>query len=383
LATKCLDRPTCFLWHGDGRPGPVMQKLSEGLTALAWGPDGRLASGHEKTVRVWNVNNGDLAWEWRGLEQAATILAWSPDGKHLASSGADKIIHVWDVDQSRHFQTAAAHPGTVDQLAWNSDSTKIASLSRAENCVRLWNADATAGPVLSVGESSARQFAWTPDIQQIAVLPEKGVLRLFNTAGEKVLEVPNADAFVEWSPDGKWLAAGSYQHPNFTGLRIFSRDGAGRPGPRLEFWEIDSEAFWRPDWRRWSPDGKWLAVNHVHDATVRLWDVKANRYSPVLEGNPKPCSAVCWSSDSQHLLTFNEDQTFRYWDVGSGRILATTVFLPNEQWARITDDGRVEVSGPEAEKELVYVLEDSSGAQKIYSVAEFRALAAKQTATSR
>ena len=115
---------------------------------------------------------------------------------------------------------------------------------------------------------------------------------------------------------------------------------------------------------------------------MHLWDVKANLFSLVLQDTP-PCAAVCWSSDSQHLLSINGDQTLRHWDVGNGRILATTVLLRNDQWARITDDGKVETSSPKDEKELVYVVEDPQGAQKIYGVAEFQALVAQQTAGDR
>ncbi len=381
LATRCTDRPTCLLWHGDGRPGPSLPELSNGLTALAWGPDGRLASGHQNVVRVWNAKDGQLVWQSPRLEQAPSILALSPDGKRLAGSGVDKTIHLWDVAASTHVQTAAAHTGTVDQLAWDSEGKTFASLSHVENSVRLWNADGAAGPVLNAGEGPARQFDWTPDIQQIAVLTEKGLLRLFNTAGEKVLEVPNADVFVEWSPDGRWLATGQYK--GTPQVRIYRRDGAERPYPSDGVLEMEHDSFWLPSCRRWSPNGKWLAVNRRYDASIRLWDVTANRYSPVLQGNPKPCAAVCWSSDSQHLLSINGDQTLRYWDVGNGRILATTVLLRNDQWARITDDGKVETSSPEAEKELVYVVEDPQGAQKIYDVAEFHALVAQQTAGDR
>jgi len=389
LATKRADGPTCLLWHGDGRPGPSLPELSNGLTALAWGPDGRLASGHQNVVRAWNAKDGQLVWQWPRLEQAPSILAWSPDGRQLVASGVDKTIHLWNVEESSHAQTVVAHTGTVNQVAWSADGGRFASLGRAEKCVRLWNADATAGPVLNAGEAPARQFAWSPDGQQIAVLPEQGPLQLFSTAGERVLEIPNTAGFVEWSPDGKWLATGAANAQNATALRIHGRDGAARPGPCLWPYEIPAwdESFWRPDWRRWSPNAKWLTVGITSAATwlpaaMHLWDVKANLFSLVLQDTP-PCAAVCWSSDSQHLLSINGDQTLRHWDVGNGRILATTVLLRNDQWARITDDGKVETSSPEAEKELVYVVEDPQGAQKIYGVAEFQALVAQQTAGDR
>jgi len=380
LATKGASAPNCLLWHGDGRPVPVLPELSDRLTALAWGPGGRLASAHETMVRVWNVNDGELLAQWPRREPAMTILAWSPDGKRLVGSGADKTIDVWDVEESTHVQAVVAHEGSVDQLAWNADGGRFASLSRGDNCVHLWNADATAGPVLNSGEGPARQFAWSPDGQQIAVMPEQGPLQLFDTVGERVLEVGNTSRhFLEWSPDSKWLTTGVDAEGHFHAVQIFGHDAIPRPGPGV-FYENVPYEFWRRDRHRWSSNSRWFAVNTP--SAIRLWDVEANRFSHDLQGNSR-CFAVYWSADSQHLLSFNTDQTLRYWDIGTGRILATTVFLPNDQWARITADGKIETSSAEAEKELVYVVEDPQGAQKIYDVAEFQALVAQQTAGDR
>jgi WD40 repeat protein len=80
------------------------------IWAVAWSPMGvclASATGNtsdehpRETVQVWNATTGYLLMSYlvpssTAYADGTLSVAWSPDGKHLASGGADTIVHLWN-----------------------------------------------------------------------------------------------------------------------------------------------------------------------------------------------------------------------------------------------------------------------------------------------
>ena len=69
---------------------------------MAFSPDGTtLASGsHDKTIRMWDMETGQLRTILKGHKNRVNSVAFSPDGRTLASGSRDKTIRLWDVETS-------------------------------------------------------------------------------------------------------------------------------------------------------------------------------------------------------------------------------------------------------------------------------------------
>ncbi len=71
------------------------------VSYIAFSPDGsRLATGGtlpEQTIRLWDVESGNLVAEFSGHNSQVESLAFSPDGRLLASGSFDRSILLWDV----------------------------------------------------------------------------------------------------------------------------------------------------------------------------------------------------------------------------------------------------------------------------------------------
>jgi len=72
----------------------------------------------------------------------------------------------------------------------------------------------------------------------------------------------------------------------------------------------------------WSPDGKWLATGSW-DSTAKVWDAASGRELHVLRGHNDYISSVAWSPNDKRLATGSWDQTVKVWDAASGQELLT------------------------------------------------------------
>jgi hypothetical protein len=76
----------------------VLGEHGSSVLSVAWSPDGRtLASGSDdSTIKLWDVERGELLQTLQGHGDWVLSVAWSPDGRTLASGSADSTIKLWD-----------------------------------------------------------------------------------------------------------------------------------------------------------------------------------------------------------------------------------------------------------------------------------------------
>jgi WD40 repeat protein len=93
-----------------------------------------------RTVRVWNIDSGEVEQTLEGHSDSVRGVAFSPDGSKLASASDDRTVRVWNVDSRKVEQTLEGHSDFVVGVAFSPDGRKLASAS-ADRTVRVWNVD--------------------------------------------------------------------------------------------------------------------------------------------------------------------------------------------------------------------------------------------------
>lgn len=300
---------TIRIW--DAATGETLQTLEGHAhpgVAVVWLPDGNqlVSAGLDGTLRLWDITGGA---ETARINEHTSLLrdvAWSPDGTQLAAVGFGGHIYLWDVE-SESGQILPAPGEFMLTVTWSPDGTQLATGNTAGE-VKVW--DAAGGDAIHTLTGHADQItavAWSPDGSQIASASWDGTARLWDPgSGAKLREMAgHADIVnsIAWSPDGKQLASGS---DDFT---VVVWDAASGETVRVLETSAASDNY-KYDYRArgsswiksvdWSPDGKRLAAGSS-DFVIRIWDATSGAQLRMLEGPEVLVLGVDWASDSTRL----------------------------------------------------------------------------------
>ena len=118
----------------------------EGFTssafAVAFSNDGKMlaAGNYEGTMRLWDVESGQLRGSFKGHTDAIHSLAFSPDDKTLLSGSADRTARLWDAVTGQELLTLKGHRSPVTRVAFAPDGKRLATAGGPE--LKLWLAAA-------------------------------------------------------------------------------------------------------------------------------------------------------------------------------------------------------------------------------------------------
>ncbi|WP_238178367.1 WD40 repeat domain-containing serine/threonine-protein kinase [Calothrix sp. 336/3] len=148
LASASLDR-TVSLWKipesqnllQEYRDRPILSLIGHNWAVLsvAFSPNQKiLATGSEdNTIKLWNLNDGEIIATLTGHSWSVFSLAFSDDGKILISGSQDTTIKLWNVDTLQEITTCIGHTDTVSSIVVHPVANMVFSGSR-DKTIKLW-----------------------------------------------------------------------------------------------------------------------------------------------------------------------------------------------------------------------------------------------------
>jgi len=99
------------------------------VNGVAWSPDGtRLATaGDDRTVRIWDPDDGRELFTLRGHDDQALSVAWNRDGNRLVSGSRDQTVRIWDSATGQELLRLRGQKGPIRSVAFSSDGRRLAS----------------------------------------------------------------------------------------------------------------------------------------------------------------------------------------------------------------------------------------------------------------
>jgi WD40 repeat protein len=209
----------------------------------------------------------------------------------------------------------AAVPRDAGWLAWSPDGRRVAT-AYGESVV-IWDA-ATGQPQATIRtcDDLTRSLAFSPDGRRLATGGMEAVSVWDTGDGHRIRRLPDADALVSWSPDGRFLVT------NF-------RRGEGDPalwdtGSWKRVLDLSERRVWV--WAmEWCPGRPLVALAQELDEYPSLpetviWDVQRRKRLVRLSNTGEE---VAWRPDGRLLATPSDKDMTRIWEPDTGRLVRT------------------------------------------------------------
>lgn len=295
-------------------------------------------------------------WEWNyvfnrcrlSTPQTAKVsgpvraLALNPRGRDLAVVAGDEV-QLWDIDPMGHltFQTVLGNAMAPEEaalgygqlLAFSPDGIHLASAT-TNSVIQLWNVAKRVEERTLVGNNVA---VFSPDGLEIATGGYDSSVKIWEVATGRLIRTNNVGVEDKWvdtlaySPDGRWLAAGTFGHNIVriwdaqSGKWLFDLTGHLAPVISISF----------------SPNGRYLSCT-LGNYEMKVWDLTAQRMVSMMGTG----ASVFSPSLSTRLLCPNYDRDVKIWNPSDGReVLTLRGHTDSITGLAFTQDGSRLISG--------------------------------------
>ena len=303
--------------------GNLRLRHGQEINDVAFSPDGRrlATSSKDRTVKIWDMENGHELLTYKGHRDHVRALAFSPDGKAIASAGAEADIKIWDPLTGNDVRTIKGKGTYVTSLTYSPDGKYVVA-SNDDRAVRLYEtangnlkreivdfrlivlkvAFNPAGNILGigVGDGSIHLYEYPKMVENLSQPFYWAKQDLSGTATKNLVFSPDSRTMVRCGDEGLKL----YNTPlPGEGLQVNNhRLLISRPNDKAKF-----------NCAIFSRDGKTLFTGG-QDGIIRLWNPETGQPTGTFKGHNGEIKALAFNATGSQLASASTDYTVRLWN---------------------------------------------------------------------
>ncbi|KAG2111742.1 WD40-repeat-containing domain protein [Suillus clintonianus] len=332
---SCSTPQTCIKKPQITKSLPAFEDYKEGVNSLAVLPDGRrmVSCSKDRTLRLWDLNTGDVMKKMEGHYDKVRSLAVSRDGKLIASGDKRGEFIAWEGESGESLTEAIkAHFYAISTLDFSPNGAVLATASSSSDEVKLWSTETWQFHGLIVCSGQYRDIThcvrYSPSGEHLAIATTKNV-EIYNPATRQCVAKfkghKNENLALAWMPDGtRLLSGGCYNDPNIREWDPLTWQQVGDP------WTDDTYMKCVPTIAI-HPTGTLIAFASV-GGHVGLWRISDRRTIMIAVSNSDPgCTLqrVTFSTDGRRILGCGWlDEIISEWAVPEDALAEDA---PNEQ----------------------------------------------------
>jgi len=259
---------------GTNPPDPFKRDEND-IFSCVFSSDGQfaLAACHDNTVKLWDVQTGQMDQIFEGHTGWVRDGALSPDGQFILSASYDNTLILWDIQSKKIDKVFQGHTGPVTGCTFSPDGQYVLS-SSWDKSLKLWKAQ--TGQIMLTFEGH-HSYVWD----------------------------------CKFSPDGQYILSASMDKT----LKLWDAQ-TGELSSIFKGHEGGVTAC------TFSPNGQFVLSASL-DGNLNLWDITTSKILQTLKGHLSHVWSCAFSPDGQNIISTSWDKTLKLWSANNGDCLAT------------------------------------------------------------
>jgi len=136
----------------------------------------------DKTLKVWDLNSGEVLQTLEGHGDWVTAVAIAPDGKTAVSASNDETLKVWDLNSGEVLQMLEVHSDRVTAVAIAPDGKTAVSASW-DWTLKVWDLKSGIEVANFYGDSDLHTCDISPDGKTIVAGEAAGRMHFLRIEG--------------------------------------------------------------------------------------------------------------------------------------------------------------------------------------------------------
>ena len=297
---------TVKIW--DGQNGILLASLKghEGMIAMGvFSPDGNsiLTVSEDRTAKIWNSYNGNLIANISYGDEEMYDAGFSEDGRFIYAPFSDSALRFFDATNGKLVQTIKNPSAEFGWIALHPNGNLYIATDETEK-FGIWERSSSKKLASFSGHKGKVEYVeFNKMNQKVLSTAEDGIAMVWNLKGQKLFQISAKGNIREarFSPDGKYV----FTYSNKLELDLSSAEDGHK---LLSFGSVSDEMATV----EFSPDSKRMVTTHLQ--SVYIWDIPSGNLFRKID-LPYGVINARFDQTGTKLVTAGYDKVAMVWDL--------------------------------------------------------------------